>query len=173
MYQQFGVPEKIEDVDVSGTKRFSNVAQCKLIQLPTVNDLKGNLTFVEGYRHIPFDIKRIYYLYDVPGERSRGVHAHRELHQLIIAASGSFEILVHDGFKGRKFHLSRSYYGLYVPPMIWRELDNFSSGAMCLVLASEYYDRSDYIEDFDTFKDIVRKDEARQSGGGSAAHNKK
>ena len=124
---------------------------CRIIELPRIKDKRGNLTFIEGNRHIPFDIKRVYYLYDVPGGESRGGHAHRNLEQFIIAASGSFDVMVHDGFKQQRFYLNRSYYGLYIPTMTWRELDNFSSGSVSLVLASEPYDESDYIRDFDEF----------------------
>lgn len=101
---------------------------CRLLDLPKVSDPRGNLTFVEGSRHVPFDIQRVYYLYDVPGGSDRGGHAHKELEQLIIAISGSFDVLLDDGFQKKRFQLNRSYYGLYVPPGLWRELENFSSG---------------------------------------------
>jgi len=136
-------------------------SKCKIIDLPKINDRRGNLTFIEEKRHIPFEIKRVYYLYDVPGGESRGGHAHKRLQQFIIAASGSFDVILDDGFERKRFHLNRSYYGLYVPPMIWRELDNFSSGSVCLVLASELYDEEDYIRDYETFKRIVRGNEKR------------
>jgi hypothetical protein len=124
---------------------------CKLVDLPKITDARGNLTFVEGGRHVPFDIKRVYYLYDVPGGAERGGHAHKDLHQLIIAISGSFDILLDDGRQKKRMHLNRSYSGLYVCPMIWREMDNFSSGAVCLVLASNLYDESDYYRDYADF----------------------
>ena len=124
---------------------------CKLIDLPKIADARGNLTFVEGGRHVPFDIKRVYYLYDVPGGAERGGHAHKDLHQLIIAMSGSFDIVLDDGRQKKRIHLNRSYYGLYVCPMIWREMDNFSSGAVCLVLASNLYDASDYYREYADF----------------------
>jgi hypothetical protein len=124
---------------------------CRIIELPKITDPRGNLTFIEGNVHIPFDIKRVYYLYDVPGGAERGGHAHRELNQLIVAMSGSFDILLDDGLEKRRFHLNRSYYGLYVCPMIWRELDNFSSGSVCMVLASNLYDEADYYRDYDQF----------------------
>lgn len=127
------------------------LSDCKLIDLPKVSDPRGNLTFVEGSVHIPFDIKRVYYLYDVPGGSDRGAHGHKNLHQFIIAMSGSFDILLDDGDRQRQFHLNRSYYGLYISPMMWRSLDNFSSGGVCLVLASECYDESDYIRDYGEF----------------------
>jgi len=121
---------------------------CRLIQLPKISDPRGNLTFVEGGNHIPFDIERVYYLYDVPGGSDRGAHAHKALHQLIIAMSGSFDVVLDDGREKKRFHLNRSYYGLYVCPMMWRELDNFSSGSVCLVLASNSYDEDDYYRDY-------------------------
>src|SRR5690606_9229168 len=102
------------------------IAKCKTIYLPKIEDVRGNLTFIEENEHIPFDIKRVYYLYDVPGGESRGGHAHRELEQFIIAANGSFDVIIDDGYNRDRFHLNRSYYGLYIPNMIWRELDNFS-----------------------------------------------
>jgi len=128
-----------------------NLEKCKLIDLPKINDPRGNLTFIEGGRHVPFDFKRVYYLYDVPGGAERGGHAHKDLHQLIIAMSGSFDIVLDDGRQKKRFHLNRSYYGLYVCPMIWREMDNFSSGAVSLVLASNLYDESDYYRDYGDF----------------------
>jgi len=109
------------------------------------------LTFIESGRHVPFDFKRVYYLYDVPGGAERGGHAHKDLHQLIIAMSGSFDIVLNDGQLQKRIHLNRSYYGLYVCPMIWREMDNFSSGAVCLVLASNLYDEQDYYRDYQQF----------------------
>jgi dTDP-4-dehydrorhamnose 3,5-epimerase-like enzyme len=128
-----------------------SIEDCKLIELPKISDPRGNLTFVEGNKHVPFDIKRVYYLYDVPGGAERGGHAHKELHQLIIAMSGSFDILLDDGSETKRIHLNRSYYGLYVCPMIWREIDNFSSGSVCMVLASSLYEEADYYRDYDTF----------------------
>ncbi len=131
--------------------RLMRLEKCKLLELPRINDPRGNLTFVEAGRHIPFDIKRIYYLYDVPGGAARGGHAHRALHQLIIAMSGSFDIHLDDGVVRKTVHMNRSYNGLYVCPMIWRELDNFSSGAVCMVIASDFYDEQDYYRDYDRF----------------------
>src|SRR5208282_2219700 len=127
------------------------IADCKLIDLPRISDPRGNLTFVEGGRHVPFDIKRVYYLYDVPGGAERGGHAHKDLHQLIIAMSGSFDVVLDDGAEKKRFHLNRSYYGLYVCPMIWRDIDNFSSGSVCLALASSLYEEGDYYRDYEQF----------------------
>ena len=129
----------------------------KIIQLPKIPDHRGNLTFIEENVHVPFSIQRVYYLYDVPAGEVRGGHAHRELQQFIIAASGSFDILVDDGCKRKTYNLNRPYYGLYIPTMIWRELLNFSSGAICLVLASMPYVESDYYRDYDEFKKDVEK----------------
>lgn len=122
--------------------------QCQVVDLPKITDHRGNLTFVEGGNHVPFDISRVYYLYDVPGGAERGGHAHRELRQLIIAMSGSFDVVLDDGLDKRRIHLNRSYQGLLVVPMIWRELDNFSSGSVCMVLASNRYDEADYYRDY-------------------------
>ena len=135
-----------------------NLSKCKIIDLPKVTDARGNLTFVEENKHIPFQIKRVYYLYDVPAGEARGGHAHKRLQQLIIAASGSFDVVLDDGSRRKRFHLNRSYYGLYLPSMIWRELDNFSSGSVCLVLASELFEEDDYIRDYETFRKLVRKE---------------
>jgi hypothetical protein len=125
---------------------------CRIIDLPRVADPRGNLTFIEGDRHVPFPIARVYYLYDVPGGASRGGHAHKGLQQLIIAAAGSFDVVVDDGCHQERFFLNRSYHGLLVPRLVWRELDNFSSGGVCLVLASEHYEEDDYYRDYATFK---------------------
>jgi len=132
-----------------------NLEKCRIIDLPKIEDQRGNLTFIEQCRHIPFEIKRIYYLYDVPGGGVRGGHAHKRLHQFIIAASGSFDVILKDGRSSVRHHLNRSYYGLYIPPMVWRELDNFSSGSVCIVLASDYYDETDYIRDYIEFQETL------------------
>lgn len=129
----------------------ASIDLCRLVDLPKISDPRGNLTFVEGNNHVPFSIERVYYLYDVPGGSERGGHAHKALHQLIVAMSGSFDVALDDGRGKKRVHLSRSYYGLYVCPMIWRELDNFSSGAVCMVLASNRYDESDYFRDYAEF----------------------
>lgn len=133
------------------------IENCKVIELPKITDPRGNLTFIEGANHVPFEIKRIYYTYDVPGGSDRGAHAHKNLHQLIIAMSGSFDVVLDDGFDQKRFHLNRSYFGLYVCPMMWRYLDNFSSGSVCLVLASSLYDANDYYRDYDLFLKDARK----------------
>ncbi|MFA6835144.1 MAG: FdtA/QdtA family cupin domain-containing protein [Fibrobacteraceae bacterium] len=122
-----------------------------MINIPIVHDQRGNLSVVEGGEQIPFDIKRLYYLYDVPGGASRGGHAHRKLEQLVIAASGSFDVILDDGKTRTKYTLNRSYHGLFIPTMTWRTIENFSSGAVCMVLASEHYDASDYIYEYDDF----------------------
>jgi hypothetical protein len=129
---------------------------CRLLDLPRIHDPRGNLTFIEGGRHIPFTIRRVYYLYDVPGGAERGGHAHKELEQLIVAMSGSFDVILDDGHEKKRFHLNRSYFGLYICPMIWRELDNFSSGSVCMVLASNFYDEADYYRDYDQFLTALR-----------------
>ena len=133
-----------------------SIDQCRLIQLPKISDPRGNLTFIEGGRHVPFDIARVYYLYDVPGGAARGGHAHKQLQQLIIAMSGSFDVVLDDGRAKKTFSLNRSYVGLYVPTMIWRELENFSSGAVCAVMASNHYDEADYYRDYDEFLAAAR-----------------
>ena len=133
------------------------INKCKIIDLPKITDPRGNLTFIEGANHVPFEIKRIYYTYDVPGGSDRGAHAHKNLHQLIIAMSGSFDVVLDDGLDQKRFHLNRSYFGLYVCPMMWRYLDNFSSGSVCLVLASSLYDADDYYRDYDAFLKDARK----------------
>lgn len=133
-----------------------NVRGCKMLDLPKISDPRGNLTFIESPQHIPFDIKRVYYLYDVPGGAERGGHAHKELQQLIIAMSGSFDIVLDDGVNKERIHLNRPYFGLYVNTMVWRELDNFSSGSVCMVLASIPYDESDYYRDYEEFTQALK-----------------
>lgn len=132
-------------------KQEINWNEPQIIDIPIVHDQRGNLSVVEGGDLVPFDIKRLYYLYDVPGGATRGGHAHKNLRQLIIAASGSFDVVLDNGKIRQKYSLNRSYKGLYIPTMIWREIENFSSGAVCMVLASEHYDESDYIYDYNEF----------------------
>ncbi|MCW2291625.1 MULTISPECIES: FdtA/QdtA family cupin domain-containing protein [Pseudomonas] len=132
-----------------------SLQNCRIIDLPKIEDKRGNLTFIEGGRHVPFDIGRVYYLYDVPGGADRGGHAHKKLHQLLVAISGSFDVTLSDGKASFKYSLNRSYYGLYVPPMMWRDIDNFSSGSVCLVLASDYYSEDDYFRDYGAFSQAV------------------
>lgn len=133
-----------------------------LIELPKVSNPKGNLTFIESAGHIPFEIRRVYYLYDVPSGETRGGHAHFRLEQFIVALSGSFDVVLDDGGDQKRYFLNRSYYGLYIPRMIWRELHNFSSGSVCLVLASEHFAESDYIRDYGEF---LRASASRRSPG--------
>ncbi len=127
------------------------IFNCTVIELPKVHNRSGNLTAIECYRDIPFNVKRLYYLYDVPGGAERGGHAHKELYQLIVAASGCFDVVLDDGKNKKVVELNRPYYGLIVLPGIWRELINFSSGAICLVMASEKFLKDDYIRDFQEF----------------------
>ena len=136
-------------------KRTPNDA--RIIDLPKITDQRGNLTFIEGNRHIPFLIQRVYYLYDVPAGAMRGGHAHKKLQQFIIAASGSFTVIVDDGRKRKEFFLNRPHYGLYIPQMRWRELENFSSGSICVVLASEVYEESDYYRNYKRFLADLKK----------------
>lgn len=133
-----------------------SVFDCSVIELPRIHSSSGNLTPVYGSVQIPFDISRVYYLYDIPGGETRGGHAHRNLQQLIVAASGSFDVLLDDGVNRKVVNLNRPYFGLYMPNMIWRELINFSSGGICLVLASKVYDESDYYRDYEEFKRQAR-----------------
>ena len=132
--------------------RTTTVDDCKIIQLPKINNPAGNITSANNHGEIPFNTKRVYYLYDVPGGEARGGHGHKQLQQLILAGSGSFDIIVNDGKNQRRFQLNRPDYGLYIPPGIWRELDNFSSGSISLVLASDNYEEEDYIRDFQSYK---------------------
>lgn len=132
--------------------RDTTVFDCTLIEMDKHHsDNKGNITVVENSKTIPFDVKRTYYLYDVPGGGSRGAHAHKELQQIIVAASGSFDVTLDDGNVKRTFTLNRPYQGLLIVPGIWRDLNNFSAGSVCLVLASEKYDENDYIRDYESF----------------------
>lgn len=127
----------------------------RIIELPKIRDPRGNLSFVEEENHIPFKIRRAYWVYDVPGGEIRGSHAYKNLHEFVIALSGSFDVALHDGKVGKKFSLNRSYYGLYVPNLLWRTLENFSTNSLCLILASDFYNPDDYIRDFNEFRDTV------------------
>jgi len=129
----------------------SIVYNCNVFELPKIHNRAGNITALNNLKDIPFDVKRIYYLYDIPGGENRGGHAHKELQQLIVAASGSFDVIIDDGKNRKIFNLNRPYFGLYVIPGMWRELVNFSSGAICLVLASDIYIAEDYIYDYKDF----------------------
>ena len=132
------------------------MATFELLNLPKIYDIRGNLTFIENQKHIPFEIKRVFYLYDVPAGESRAGHALKECQQFLIAVSGSFDVTVDDGRKKTRYTLNRPYIGLFVPALCWRELDNFSSSSVCLVLASELYDEAGYIYDYEDFKKVVR-----------------
>lgn len=128
----------------------------RLIELPKITDPRGNLTAIEANQHVPFAIKRVYYVYDIPGGESRGGHAHKLQQEFIIAVSGSFDAILDDGMHKQKYHLNRSYYGLYVPWLIWRELDNFSTGSVCLVLVSHHFDEADYVRDYNDFIEAIK-----------------
>lgn len=129
----------------------------QVINLPKILDERGNLSFIEEYNHIPFKINRVYWIYDVPGGEHRGSHAFRETRELIVALSGSFDVVLHDGKQEHRFTLNRSYNGIYVPQMIWRKLENFSTNALALILASTQYSEKDYIRDFDEFIELLKK----------------
>ena len=133
-------------------KKRSNVYDCSVIELPKITSISGNITPLASNEDIPFSIKRIYYLYDIPAGETRGGHAHKSLQQLIVAASGSFDVVLDDGKIKRTVNLNRPHFGLYIKSGIWRELSNFSSGAVLLVLASQPYDEEDYIRDYIKFK---------------------
>ena len=129
---------------------------CRIIELPRINDPRGNLTFLEGNNHTPFPIRRTYWIYDVPGGEIRGGHSYRKLQEVIIAVSGSFDVVVDNGKQKQVFSLNRSYYGLYVPNMVWRDLENFSTNSLCLILASDMYDETDYIRNREEFAALKR-----------------
>ena len=133
------------------------LSKCKIESIPKIVDTRGNLSFIENNIHINFETKRIYYLYDVPGGSTRGGHAHKELHQLILAISGSFDVHLDDGYDKKTYRLNCAHQGLYLCPMIWRTIDNFSSGSVCLVLASDLYDENDYISNLDEFIILIIK----------------
>jgi hypothetical protein len=128
-----------------------SINSCQLIKLQTITDTRGNLSFIESKNPIPFKIERVFYIYDIPGGSCRGSHAHRTLHQFVVSVSGSFEVLLDDGNEKRKFFLNKANEGLYISPMIWSCLDNFSSGAVCVVLASAQFSEADYIREYSRF----------------------
>ena len=130
---------------------MTKVDDCRLLELPRIVRPQGSITPIEGGKQAPFDIARVYYLYDVPGGESRGGHAHKQLRQLMVSVMGSFDVVLDDGFTRKRVSLNRSYYGLYLPNLIWRELENFSSGAICVVLASQPYEENDYIRKYSDF----------------------
>jgi hypothetical protein len=132
------------------------IENCGLIKFPRISDPRGNLTFIEAERHVPFQVKRVFYLYDVPTGESRGAHAHRELQQVVICLSGSFDVIVDDGIRTARFHLNRPWEGLYVAPMIWGAEVNFDPGSVCVVLASDYYKEADYYRDYDAYLKAVQ-----------------
>lgn len=138
------------------TKIKSSIYNCSILQLPKIHNRAGNITALENNIHLPFDVKRVYYLYDVPAGEERGGHAHRELQQIVVAASGAFDVLLNDGVNKKIVHLDRPFIGLHIVPGIWRELLNFSAGAVCLVLASHTYDEKDYIRDYPNFLEYKR-----------------
>lgn len=129
----------------------TSIDDCKLIEIDQIGDRRGHISVVENHSQVPFEVKRVFYLYDLPGGESRGAHAHKECHQLLVAASGGFEVEVNDGFKSKIFSLNRPYQTLHVPPGIWASEINFTSGAICLVLASHVYDEKDYIRGYNDF----------------------
>ncbi|MEM2002903.1 MAG: FdtA/QdtA family cupin domain-containing protein [Candidatus Methanomethylicaceae archaeon] len=131
------------------------IRQPYIFPLPKIADARGNLTFLQNWTHFPFEIRRVYWIYDVPGGEVRGSHAFKTTQEVIIALSGSFDAILHDGIEERVFHLNRAYYGLFVPQMLWRTLANFSTNAVALILASTPYDESDYVRDFEEFKRLV------------------
>jgi len=137
-------------------KKRATVYDCSVIILPKIKNRAGNITPIHPFKNVPFDIKRVYYLYDVPGGESRGGHGHKELQQLIVAASGSFDVLLDDGENKKVVNLNRPYFGLLMPSGIWRELLNFSSGSICLVMASMLYSEDDYIREYEDYKQYVQ-----------------
>lgn len=132
-----------------------SIDSCTIIELPRINDPRGNLSVIESGKQVPFDIARVFYLYDVPGGSERGGHAHKALQQFIVAMSGSFDVMLDDGTNKRRVHLNRSYQGLYLPPMIWAHQENFSSNSVCMVVASAPYDEGDYYRDYRQFLQVV------------------
>jgi dTDP-4-dehydrorhamnose 3,5-epimerase-like enzyme len=132
------------------------IDKCKMIYFPKIADVRGNMSFIESNRQVPFDIKRVFFLYDVPSGATRGGHAHKTLKQIVIALSGSFDVVLDDGKNKKTFFLNRPHYGMYIPPGIWSELGNFSSNSLALSLASDLFNESDYIRDYEVFKTMVQ-----------------
>jgi dTDP-4-dehydrorhamnose 3,5-epimerase-like enzyme len=132
-----------------------NLDKVKIVNFPTIADTRGNLSFIEANNHVPFLMKRVYYLYDVPSGATRGGHAHKELEEIIIALSGSFDVVLDDGVEKKKFFLNRPFYGLYIPTGLWREIENFSSNSVALALTSDFYTENDYIRDYEVFKKMI------------------
>lgn len=130
--------------------------KAEVINLPKIEDPRGNLTFIEQFKHVPFAIQRVYWIYDVPGGQSRGGHAFIKQKEFIVALSGSFDVVVHNGYGIDRFHLNRSYYGLYVPEGLWRHMDNFSTNSVALVLSSTPYEEEDYIRDLEVFNQTIK-----------------
>ena len=124
----------------------------RIIEINKILDQRGNLSFLQSHKEVPFDIKRVYWIYDVPGGEMRGGHAYKNLNEVIIALSGSYDVVLHDGEKEYRYHLNRSYYGLYVPKMMWRHIENFSTNSLALILTDDLYKEDEYVRDFDTFK---------------------
>jgi dTDP-4-dehydrorhamnose 3,5-epimerase-like enzyme len=133
-----------------------SIENCKLIEIPKISDPRGNLTFVEQNNHVPFEIKRIFYVYDIPTAESRGAHAHKENEQFMICLSGSLDVCLDDGFEKKTIHLNRPWQGLYIPPMIWASENNFDPGTLYIVLASELYDADDYHRDYEKYLQEAR-----------------
>jgi dTDP-4-dehydrorhamnose 3,5-epimerase-like enzyme len=139
------------------------ISSCRIIDFPKITDARGNLSVIEENKNIPFEIKRVYFLYDVPSGATRGGHVHKKCQQLIIALSGSFTVVLDDGFKRKSFFLNRPHYGLYVPPGIWRELENFSSNSIALSITSELYDENDYIRSYEEFKQTAKNSKTQKA----------
>ncbi|GHT39689.1 hypothetical protein AGMMS49965_06420 [Bacteroidia bacterium] len=137
-------------------KHIMEIRESQIIQLPKILDRRGNLSFIEGENHIPFAIRRTHWIYDVPGGEKRGGHAYKVCQEFIVALSGSFDVIVNDGKEEKTYHLNRSYYGLYIPAMIWRQMENFSTNSLALVLSSTKYDAGDYIRDFSLLKELKK-----------------
>ena len=142
------------DLTMKETKNITSLDECRIITLPKITDPRGNLTFAEENDTVPFDIRRVYWTYDVPGGESRGGHAHKQLYQLLVATSGSFIVVLDNGVEQRRILLNHPWQGLIITPGVWRTLEDFSSGAVCMVLASEHYTEDDYIYDYDEYKVI-------------------